>query len=279
MSAFGAVIPVLGLNLGFLGEITRIADRLVTARQVLSTTPSNINFGDPAVIVPTTGGGDTLISVADYITANGAAAFSATNLAGVAVREVKTNLTYSPALFGLSQQTNYYAPGEMAEILSRGSILVNCRVGTPVSQGSVYIRATANGAIPAGVVGGFEAAADGSVTGAAAAGNTGNGTIGTLSSGAAAAPGVYRVVFTAATAFNVFDPNNNFVGSGTTGTAFVSSQVTFTITAGGTAFVKNDGFNITSVQNNIILRHVEWRTGVLDGNNTAEITMLERLSA
>lgn len=88
----------------------------------------------------------------------------------------------------------------------------------------------------------------GTVTQAAkAGGNTGNGTLafdGSTPVLAGAKAGVYTVRFTAATAFTVEDPDGNVIGTGATGAAF-SDDVKFTITAGGTAFVAGDGFDLT----------------------------------
>jgi hypothetical protein len=82
---------------------------------------------------------------------------------------------------------------------------------------------------------------------ASAAGtNTGNGTIGTLSvSGYAAKAGVFAVEFDDATHFIVSDPVGAEVGHGTTGVAFKAGGLSFTITAGGTAFVPGDSFAVT----------------------------------
>ena len=78
----------------------------------------------------------------------------------------------------------------------------------------------------------------------AGAANTGNGTISTPTLSIAAARGVYAIIFTSATAFSVTDPNGNAVGTGTTGTAFNTGGLKFTITVGGTAFVASDSFSI-----------------------------------
>lgn len=74
--------------------------------------------------------------------------------------------------------------------------------------------------------------------------NTGNGTIGAVTAGARFMLGTYRVTMTSATAFTVYDPTGDQVGTGAAGVAFTGPQVGFTITAGGTAFVANDGFNL-----------------------------------
>ena len=68
---------------------------------------------------------------------------------------------YTPGPAGIG----YYAPGQMAEHIERGSVTVKINVPTGItSQGPVFIRTVLNGAIPAGLVGGFEAQADGSNT-------------------------------------------------------------------------------------------------------------------
>lgn len=90
-------------------------------------------------------------------------------------------------------------------------------------------------------------AAPGNPTITSAAGtNTGNGTIGTLSvTGYAAKAGVFAVEFDDATHFVVSDPAGAQIGHGTTGVAFKAGGLSFTITAGGTAFVPGDSFAIT----------------------------------
>jgi hypothetical protein len=80
----------------------------------------------------------------------------------------------------------------------------------------------------------------------AAGTNTGNGTMGSLSvAGYAAKAGVYAVEFDDATHFIVSDPVGAEVGHGTTGVAFKAGGLSFTITAGGTAFVAGDSFAVT----------------------------------
>lgn len=76
--------------------------------------------------------------------------------------------------------------------------------------------------------------------------NTGNGTIGTVTAGVQVKLGTYRITMTAATTYNVLDPTGELVGTGSTGVAFTGLQVAFTVTAGGTPFVANDGFNLAA---------------------------------
>jgi hypothetical protein len=161
MASFGGVIPVLSLNLGFLGNVSRMGERVIAARQVLPTTANPLNFGDSVVIVPDSTGG-TYQSVKDFIVGGGT--FTAPRFAGIVCRNVKTNLIYVGLGNVQTPQIGQFAPGQMAEALERGSITVKINNGTPVSQGPVYLRILVNAGIPAGVVGGLEAVADGTNT-------------------------------------------------------------------------------------------------------------------
>jgi hypothetical protein len=105
----------------------------------------------------------------------------------------------------------------------------------------------------------------GAATAAASAGNTGNGTSSAVTTQANCQTGVYRAVFTAATKFEVFDPDGNMIGKGSTGVAF-ATEVGFTITAGGTAFVGGDGFDITVAA--ATAKYVEYDPA---GTNGAEV--------
>lgn len=133
------------LNLGYPGNVSRSIDAVIDGRVVKPTDTNNINFGDPVVL-----NSDNTYS--KFGATGTAAAF-----AGIAVREVKQSTDY------LNPQ-GFYAPGQPCDVLSRGSATVTCNVGTPTAGGDVYVRITANGTIPAGIVGGFEAAADGANT-------------------------------------------------------------------------------------------------------------------
>jgi hypothetical protein len=106
--------------------------------------------------------GATAISVTSF-TANAAyaigAAVAASNtfaqFAGVAVREVKQSTVY----FGGG--TAQYNPGDPCDVIQQGSVIVTCQNGTPAARSPVYIRTALNSAYPNAVIGGWEAAADG----------------------------------------------------------------------------------------------------------------------
>jgi hypothetical protein len=112
------------------------------------------------------------------------------------------------------------------------------------SRQAILIAASQN--LIAGQILGLATAGDGSfAAGAAAAvaGNTGNGTVSAPSVGVGVQAGSYRMVAISATEFELFDPSGNLVGIAKTGTAF-ATQIGFTITAGGTAFVAGDSFTV-----------------------------------
>lgn len=83
----------------------------------------------------------------------------------------------------------------------------------------------------------------GAATATAGGSNTGNGTMSAVTVAAGAKVGTYTVTFTAATKFDVEDPEGFRIKSGSTGVAY-SDDIGFTITAGGTAFVAGDTFTI-----------------------------------
>lgn len=88
----------------------------------------------------------------------------------------------------------------------------------------------------------------GTATPAAAAGNTGNGTMGAVTLGAGAKAGVYRVVCIEPAAnagtFAVEDPDGVIVGRANVAVAF-AGPIGFTLTDGATDFVAGDSFTVT----------------------------------
>lgn len=109
------------------------------------------------------------------------------------------------------------------------------------------------------------------VTTAPVPGNTGNGTIAmdATPTTSKAKPGVYSVIFTAATAFKVEDPSGREVGTGATASAF-TKEVRFTITAGGTAYAVGDRIQITvSLETPDDLQAVPYDPTKSDGSEVA----------
>jgi len=263
--SFGQVINVTGPNNGFQGTVSRQGERVITAREFIPFNPvNNLNFGDPTIILPSVGnGGGAFTSVAVAVAASAAnIALIATSYAGMAVREVKTQLTYPAGQQPGIQQVGYYANDQMAEVLERGNGTILLSVGAPLSQAQVYTRVVANTAVPAGFIGDWEtnpaatdlfsttatAAAIGTALTVAVATNTKNNQVVT---GFGIAPGTYVVS-----------------GGGTT--AIVLSQPTTAIIPAGTP---------VTFSNLVALPETVARTGNLDSNNILEITIKNRHAA
>ncbi|WP_157129885.1 head decoration protein [Burkholderia pseudomallei] len=77
--------------------------------------------------------------------------------------------------------------------------------------------------------------------------NAGTATVGSISAGPNLKTGNYTVVLTSATQGNVFDPTGDQLGVTTMGTAFTDSQITFTITTGGSP-AAGDQFVLTAAR-------------------------------
>jgi hypothetical protein len=257
MSSFGGTIPVVALNLGFLGNVSRLGERVIAARQVLSTSTNPVSFGDAVVIVPDSTGG-TYQNVKDYIAGGGT--FTAAKFAGIAVRNVKTQLVYSALSNVQTTLIGQYAQGNIAEALERGSVTVKINNGTPVSQNPVYIRTALDAAIPAGLVGGLEAVTDANPVATTMGTTSGSPNI-TVASGTGITVG--------ATAVGTGIPANTSVIS-VAGTAVVLSANATATAASGVA---------VTFSHTVALTNVVFRTGVLDANGVAEITLLQRVAA
>lgn len=128
-----------GMPHGFAGSYARQPDMIVGARPAGGT--EQLAFGVP---LKYDGTGKVVLM------GEGSAAG---DFVGVASREIKSALSY------LDQGVGSYAPGEAVSVFQRGCINVKCRNGTPQLGGPVYVRVTADAAIPTAVVGGFEAVA------------------------------------------------------------------------------------------------------------------------
>ena len=128
---------------------------------------------------------------------------------------------------------NYYSGGflisEAPGGLSRDGATISNSGTTDLGQQAGLVLSHAPGT-PAAAVAGI--------------GNAGNGTVGSISAGVIVQGGVYTLFATAATTFDVVDPDGVNLGTATAGTAFTSAEINLTITAGGTAFVAGDNFAI-----------------------------------
>jgi hypothetical protein len=111
----------------------------------------------------------------------------------------------------------------------------------------------------------------GAATGAAVAGNTGNGTItANPAVGGAAKPGVYRLVCiepaTDVGKFSVEDPDGVLIGVATVGVQF-TTHLTFTIADGSTDFASGDSFTITVAAGSGKVKQIDF--AATDGSDAA----------
>lgn len=279
--AFGQTISVLGPNNGFPGTVSRFGERVIAARPFVPvTSTNNLNFGDPAVLVPnsTANAEDSYDSVADFIAAAAAnIALVAQYFAGFAVREVQTQLTYEAGLQPGLQQVGFYSNGRMAEVCERGSGTILLAVGTPVSQTQLYTRCVLNSAVPAGYVGDWE-------TGPVAASDLLTLVVGT--GGAAAGQKVIPLASTTnVQAGMVVTGPGGSAGAGGTASgvpagAYVASFVANTsITLNANLQAALAAGETITLSNLIALPFTVARTGNLDANNVLEITIKQRAAA
>ncbi len=115
------------------------------------------------------------------------------------------------------------------------------------------VIAAGSGILKAGTLIALITAAN-ALTSTAKVGNTGNGTIGSVTVTSAAASGAYTLAITEAAAnggkFELTSPVGALVGEGTVGQAFNGGGLTFTLGDGSTDFIVGDGFTLT-VQANL----------------------------
>ncbi|MCD1640105.1 head decoration protein [Pseudomonas stutzeri] len=91
------------------------------------------------------------------------------------------------------------------------------------------------------------------LTPTADAGNTGNGTVGSVTVTSAAITGDYQLTITETGAnggkFDLADPTGARVGTGTVGQPFTGGGLTFTLNDGSTDFAVGDGFTLAVLAN------------------------------
>jgi hypothetical protein len=257
-TSFGQVIAVLGQYLGFPGTISRAGTPVIKSRQVLTTTTHNVSFGEAVVVIPDAVGG-TYQSIRDFVaTLANIPALLVAQFAGIAVRNVKTQLTYGNGVTPGTQQTGYYAPGQMADALLLGSVVVPITHGTPAAEGPVYARVAANATLTATSVGDLEAAAD------VAATTTGTAASGTTLAVASPTGIVAGQLVTSA----------GYITPGTYVVSIASSNVLLS-----QAVIQAMSTTAVTFTSTVALPDVVFTTGVLDANGMAEITILRRRQA
>jgi len=120
----------------------------------------------------------------------------------------------------------------------------------------------------------------GTIAGAAAAGNVGNGTLSAMTVGAAAKEGVYKVTIVEPAAnageFAVEDPDGKTIGNGTVAVAFAGA-INFTLGDGATDFSAGDQFNITVSQ--LTVKYKVLAPAGTDGSQFAAAVLLSDTDA
>ena len=250
------VIPVKGLYLGFVGNISNEGYSLRTARQVNPTDTNAIAFGETTVL----NSNNTYSSLKQYL-ANGTGSFTALTALGIATSNVNINPTYN--IVGSSDVLTAggnFLPGLLADVLVQGTINVSCNNGTPIAGGQVFVRTAINSVITAGVVGGLEAVIDPNPITAT--------TLTTTASSATATPSSMTglVVGQIITAVGV--PAGTFI------TAVGVSTITMSNVA--TASEVTEAATFTS---NVLYPNFAWKTGYLETDDTAQVTILQRTIA
>lgn len=235
---------------GVAGDVTR-PDETIVESGILNASKAPTAFGVPLKLVS---GKFEKIEASD----------AASVFAGILSRIV-------PSIAGDTAQTlSGGTPNteSMQGVAVKGYVNVVAAIGTPVRGNPVYMRTAAD---TGKLVGDLEATSDVAAVGAAVGGNTGNGTIGTVSATQTAQAGVYTATMTSATAFQVVAPDGSQLKVGATGSAYTANGVTFTITVGGTPMIAGDKFTVTVTKNNVTLNGVTWAIDGKDTSNVAEI--------
>lgn len=248
---------------GFIGRITRSVPAPKIIPQVNDGTNPVTYFG--LAVVNTASN-----TVRSLLSTDGALS----SIAGVAVQ---------PFPFQAQSGTNYGAqplaaltavPSGVLDVNRSGYQTVYCNPAqapsaTMSSPVCVWIAASSGNHVQ----GGFETAPSASGVGAATGGNTGNGTMtaGPTVTAGVAQSGAYTIKFTAATAFQVLDPNGRQLANGATGVAYSDGGIGFTITAGGVAFVAGDSFTVTVTNQTITLDSKSYFNGPGDSTGAIEL--------
>lgn len=99
---------------------------------------------------------------------------------------------------------------------------------------------------------------------------TGTGTLTAWDGGASSVSETFTITATSATSFSVVGSVSGSIGTATVGTLFTHAKLTFTITAGGTAFVAGDVFKINTCpawvnQRSVAGSEMIWKTVGNDG--------------
>jgi hypothetical protein len=251
------VIPVTGLYLGFVGNISNEGYSLRSARQVNPTDTNSIAFGESLVL----NSNNTYSSVKTFI--QGGGSVTPSSAVGLAASNVNINPAYN--VQGTEQSAyssdftpgGVYLPGQICDALVQGTINVVCNNGTPTAGGAVYLRTATDSAIPAGVIGGLEAEADPNPITSITITTTNASATATASSATGLEVGMTVV------SANLPANTTIIAISGTTLT--LSNKAT----AGASGTAATFGYTV-------LMPNLQWKTGYLETDLTAQVTILQR---
>lgn len=165
---------------------------------------------------------------------------------------------------------------------------------TETGQGPSFLKSEANGSrsrksiiiaasqtLLAGAVLGCILTAAATVTPAAAAGNTGDGSIGTVTADTLAPEGAYKVLIiepaTNGGSFAVYRPDGTLDGTGTIGVAY-NGTINFTLADGAADFVAGDSITVTVAYAAGSLQYVAHNPSGTDGSQIAAAVLYDNVT-
>jgi hypothetical protein len=233
---------------------------------VINTTATQATVGATTIVVASATG----IVIGMFVEGAGIAAnTTVTGISGTTITiSLGTTAALSTTAVSFSQAisegvTGFYSAGQMGDVGVRNStnVLIAPGNGTPQANLAVYIRALANATLPGTAVGDFEAGDDVATSTPTTTTTVGSATL-TVSSGVGVAIG-QRV-----TAPGIAANTYLTAGSGTTWT--MSNAAT------ATTATQAASFSNMILLGDLLNPWIRFRTGNLDPNDVAEVTILVR---
>lgn len=253
MSSFGTFIPVIGLNNGYPGQVSRTGggNPFIVSKLANASNVNNINFGDPVMILPDSAGG-TLRQAADFFTNGGGLAIT-TNIASTSTTATPTTLAgLYPGMFVMG--TGIPVGTFIVSISQSAGTITLSKAATATNSAAALTYATFGGIAVREVKTqlGYPVPPGTSQIGYYAPGQMGEA----------------LVAGSVMVKINVGTPVQS-------GSVYLRAIVNGSIPAGllGDLEAAPDGVN------NIFLPNATFKTGTLDANNVAELTLLVRVAA
>jgi hypothetical protein len=237
-----------------------------------STTATQATVGSTTIVVASAAGAAVLVGSA----VEGAGLSAGTLVTGISGTTITISLATTAAIPALTPVvfsqtvpqgvTGYFAVGQQADCFIDGSIrvVIGTGNGTPAANAPVYVRVLANANLPGTAIGDFEAGDDVATTTPTTSTTVGSTTL-TTSTGTGVAIG-QRV-----TAPGI--PANTYITAGSSTTWTISQAATATTTTAAASFSN------MALLGDTINPWIRFRTGKLDQNNVAEVTILVRHAA